>query len=835
MGALKLVNSKIIIPMTFTVFILGFFGPLNAFAFSEGFQGDFDPANWTFFTETDGSVDTSGAPDFIELNGGDADADDGDFSTKTDFTIVIPEDGRVAFDWDYFTEDGPFYDRAGFLINGVFVELTDRNGGTSQSGSASFDVKAGDVIGFRIDSTDDCCGRGSFTMIYNFLFFTPAEPGTIFGSVYQGPDGDSTLYTIDENTAVATPIGPIGFDRCGGIDFDSRGVLYGTCEIPDDAEEIDGLGPDDQVLVVIDPSTGAGHLVGPTGGHTFGSAISDISFRNSDDVLFAYLESNDGVGTIVKQTGALTELGSSGESCCGNGLAFSGDDTLYHANEDDLSTIDQGNGAATNIAEILYPDPPLSDFPRVNGMDFKPFTDTLFVSINDVSEGSGSGWYLGTLSTNPGEVDLIGQTVDRLDALAISPDKGMITEVHCEEIFLTWDLFEDLTTGIRGLGEPFECHYIYDSGLEESVFIVGADGDFTVSEITTCPEPSPIDRQVTGQIILIDQFGNKLTLDHTADLCFDDFFFTLVETPEGTGSVNTAESTGIFSGKGGSAETHRIITFFEECDDFDEIEILASEEPILSGASCGSIWVDFQPISTPTGGGDHEPPTIGKLSDGVVQAVVNGISIDGQSWTVTKDYHQEFELLQMLTSPHTISNEIYCNEGYQECDHITVAFLNIDSFFPDTVMTVSADKNHQGNWNISWSDPQNFIYDPDDPSEPKDITFTAQIIDNKRIGTSFTIDFRNKDTGQLKLGIQVRDMEGGVRNFYFNEGVMFNDADAYPAVMSSYDAPLEVESLCLNEDPDYRNSCAFAQKRAGELQKAQETLKQMQQNKYRYE
>ncbi len=50
------------------------------------------------------------------------------------------------------------------------------------------------------------------------------------------------------------------------------------------------------------------------------------------------------------------------------------------------------------------------------------------------------------------------------------------------------------------------------------------------------------------------------------------------------------------------------------------------------------------------------------------------------------------------------------------------------------------------------------------------------------------------------MGIQVRDSYNGVRNFYFNEGVEFIDEDAYPAVESLYDAPVEVEPLCFGQN-----------------------------------
>jgi len=224
-----------------------------------------------------------------------------------------------------------------------------------------------------------------------------------------------------------------------------------------------------------------------------------------------------------------------------------------------------------------------------------------------------------------------------------------------------------------------------------------------------------------------------------------------------------------------------------------------------------------------TGGGNHEPPTIGMNYAGTNQIVTNGMGIDGQFRTVTQFYHEEMELIQMLTSPHTISNTIFCNEGVEECDYVGIAFTTKDFDFNDPVMKVEAQKT-DGEWVISWYDPQDFIQDPDDAS-PGDITFSAQITGDFLL-TSFTINFKNKDTGQLVIGVQVRDVELGVRTFWFNEGVEFKDSDAYPSIETEFENPLEIDSLCLNEDPTYRYSCAFAKKVQLEIERAEKLLTQ---------
>jgi len=228
---------------------------------------------------------------------------------------------------------------------------------------------------------------------------------------------------------------------------------------------------------------------------------------------------------------------------------------------------------------------------------------------------------------------------------------------------------------------------------------------------------------------------------------------------------------------------------------------------------------------SPRGAGGHEHPTIGKNSAGIQIVTSDGICIDPlknpeQCWTVT-EFDTGFKLLPLLTSPHTITNTIFCNEGVQECDYVGISFMTSTDQFGDLVMMVEAQKT-DGDWTISWYDPQDFIRDPDD--DPRGaITFTADI-EGDFLLTSFTIDFKNKNTNELVIRIQVGDEERGQSTFWFNEGVEIIDSDAYPSIETEFENPLEIDSLCLNEDPDYRYSCAFAEKVQLEIERAEKLL-----------
>ena len=127
------------------------------------FDGYYAPANWTQTIQPDGSISTGGAPASITLTGAD---DEVGTNENTDFTIAAPSGGTVSFDWSFSTDDGdgPLWDPFGYLLNGAFTQLTDNSGAQNQTGSASFNVIAGDVFGFRQNSVDSILGRASTTI-----------------------------------------------------------------------------------------------------------------------------------------------------------------------------------------------------------------------------------------------------------------------------------------------------------------------------------------------------------------------------------------------------------------------------------------------------------------------------------------------------------------------------------------------------------------------------------------------------------------------------------------------------------------------------------------------
>ncbi len=245
----------------------------------------------------------------------------------------------------------------------------------------------------------------------------------LYGLGNDGPSGLSTLYRINEETGLAIPIGNTGFERCGGMDFNPfGGGVYALCSRAD--------GSNIGVLVLINRNSGAGEEVGPTG---ISDRIGDISFRNSDGVLFAENVANDPQHTLYTidiQTGQATLVGDTGLAFTGgNGMTFNNAGTLLLQSTDAGSTpllyaMDQTTGQAVIIRSVIFP-PPLTEQDRFKALKLDPETGI----IMGVYTGAGSDepTFLATLDPTNGVVTRIGPTEQTLDAIAFLPQTTIPT------------------------------------------------------------------------------------------------------------------------------------------------------------------------------------------------------------------------------------------------------------------------------------------------------------------------------------------------------------------------------------------------------------------------
>lgn len=263
----------------------------------------------------------------------------------------------------------------------------------------------------------------SFVLIAIFATMSQAQ---LLGIGHLGPDGLSTLYHINPASGAATIIGPVGFERCGGMDFDGKGVLFSTCERAD--------GSDTPVLVTINVLTGAGTEVGPTG---INPNIGDISFRNTDGVLYVYDGISDPEHTIYvinTLTGQAELVGDTGFSdASGNGLTFTQSDNLVQSPSRGgipmLYQINQVTGQSSFMKDlaVINAPPPLVNY-RLSALDIVPGSGQIYGILNDSrgNQGQFGPMYLATLDIQAGVITVIGQTADGMDAIAFRSEAAPI-------------------------------------------------------------------------------------------------------------------------------------------------------------------------------------------------------------------------------------------------------------------------------------------------------------------------------------------------------------------------------------------------------------------------
>ncbi|MDV6032055.1 MAG: hypothetical protein F9B45_18575 [Phycisphaera sp. RhM] len=164
--------------------------------------------------------------------------------------------------------------------------------------------------------------------------------GVVLGHVHRdtglyavdGPRSASTLYLLDPGTGqVVETLGPTGFNNVKSLDFDpATGILYGYA---------DNVG-----LIQIDPSTGAGTLIGG------GQQYTNISF-DSNGTLYGSSPThrNPGIWTIDLSSGVGTQLFNFGDRHR-YAVAVDPNDQLWLRDDNRLFTIDLGSNSVSNTA-----------------------------------------------------------------------------------------------------------------------------------------------------------------------------------------------------------------------------------------------------------------------------------------------------------------------------------------------------------------------------------------------------------------------------------------------------------------------------------------------------
>ncbi len=235
---------------------------------------------------------------------------------------------------------------------------------------------------------------------------TPPVLPVLYGAL-GSTETTSDLYTIDPDTGAATSVGASGFAITGLSFRPSDGVLFGVTS--------NNSGSNPRALITVDPVTGSGTLVGALG---VTSGLADIAFR-SDDALYGYSPSDRTLYSVNTTTGAATQVSATAipTSGFGYGLAFDAADVLFvfpKGNVGVFYIVDETTGGLT--AQTA-----LSGSGFSNGIINSATFDADGLAWVGFSTATGPAWYIATVDVTTSVMADVGQTADFLDALAWEP------------------------------------------------------------------------------------------------------------------------------------------------------------------------------------------------------------------------------------------------------------------------------------------------------------------------------------------------------------------------------------------------------------------------------
>jgi hypothetical protein len=180
----------------------------------------------------------------------------------------------------------------------------------------------------------------------------PADADVLYGPSASG-GGGSALFTIDQTTAAATTIGPLGLGAgvgLTGLAFESSSILWGSTR---------------SQIGQVDPDTGAITLLTGTV-----DRISDLAVQPGTGTLYGHTGGTS-LSTLDKVTGTTTSVVGSLPDFRG-GLAFAPDGTLYFTSGTGiLFTLDPTDGTVLTST-------PLSINVVLDGLGVRPSDGLLF-------------------------------------------------------------------------------------------------------------------------------------------------------------------------------------------------------------------------------------------------------------------------------------------------------------------------------------------------------------------------------------------------------------------------------------------------------------------------
>ncbi|MEO8146257.1 MAG: T9SS type A sorting domain-containing protein [Bacteroidia bacterium] len=167
-----------------------------------GFTGAYTPGSWTT-QHSAGDLGVVNLFNSATLNMNSSDGGTG--ATDIDVIHTVTASGNITFNWSYTTADidGPSFDYPQYYKNGVRTIMPGFNtaGATSQTGTASIPVLAGDVFGFNMHTLDNV--GGAATADFTNLVF----PGSTAVFTYAWSPATGLTSTNVSNPKSVPPVG----------------------------------------------------------------------------------------------------------------------------------------------------------------------------------------------------------------------------------------------------------------------------------------------------------------------------------------------------------------------------------------------------------------------------------------------------------------------------------------------------------------------------------------------------------------------------------------------------------------------------------------------------
>ncbi len=278
--------------------------------------------------------------------------------------------------------------------------------------------------------------------------------------------------------------------------------------------------------------------------------------------------------------------------------------------------------------------------------------------------------------------------------------------------------------------------------------------------------------------------------------------------------------------------------------DLDEILFSISANPgevseigDLDHASKGLAFVPFSeeitivlPIPTGSSGSiTIQDPNLGDIGTG--EGHENGFCMNQNCINVDGFFNHFPEKIIAQGSTEAFTILVNCPRGENTCNHIEIAGTLPDADFYDYRWAATVDRiQGTDNWDLTTTNPF---------EEIGEVSVTVQPIGNSFVSATFNIPFLisgsvgtpdgigDPQVNNRHLHVTVWDNKGGISNYIFNDGVYVEDIYAYPQADTSFDAPLEYEELCLNENSNKRYTCAFDKVKDWTIKNAEEKLKEI--------